>query len=90
MERAGDRSVLQEARLLQAAELPFEFCMNALRLHQGVAREAFAQRTGRRFEELCAPLREAEGLGLIERSEARLMPSETGRRYQNRLLELFL
>ncbi len=90
MARAGSAGAIQERRLLQTAELPFEFCMNALRLHRGVPRSMFAQRTGLHDAVLRRPLREALRLGLVETGGDRLMPSVAGCRHQNRLLELFL
>ena len=90
MAHAGTAAAIQERRLLSAAELPFEFCMNALRLHRGVPRSMFGQRTGLHDAVLARPLRDAGRLGLVVAGGDRLMPSAAGRRHQNRLLELFL
>lgn len=90
MEQAGSARAIQDTRVLRAEELPFEFCMNALRLHEGVPQAMFEQRTGRTLNELQQPLSEAARMGLMSPDRERLKPSEAGRRHQNRLLELFL
>lgn len=90
MERAGDAPALQEQRVLDAGELPFEFCMNALRLAEGFTRAQFESRTGLALDALDTPLARAKALGLMERDGDHLRPSEAGQRYQNRLFELFL
>ncbi|MGQ0528294.1 MAG: radical SAM family heme chaperone HemW [Panacagrimonas sp.] len=90
MQTAGTERVLQEQRDLQPHELPFEFCMNALRLHEGFTRAQFEARTGLDFHALEAPLREAARLALLSVDADRVQPTEAGRRYQNRLFELFL
>lgn len=87
---AGSSDAIQEQRDVFASELPFEFCMNALRLHQGFSRAQFEQRSGLSFAALGAPLEQARMRGLIESDELEVRPSELGRRYQNRLFELFL
>jgi oxygen-independent coproporphyrinogen-3 oxidase len=70
--------------------LPFEFMLNALRLAEGVPNALFEARTGMPLTVLQRPLQEALRLGLIDPDPTRLAPSAAGRRYQNRLLELFL
>lgn len=90
METAGTAAAIQEQRGLAAGELPFEFCMNALRLHEGFARAQFESRTGLAFTALDVPLVEAHRLGLITEERDAVRPSETGRRHQNRLFGLFL
>lgn len=90
MQTAGTAAAIQEQRVLAASELPFEFCMNALRLHRGFTREQFESRTGTSLETLQAALHEAAKRGLIEREGDRVRPSEAGRRHLNGLLTLFL
>lgn len=87
---AGSADAIQEQRDVFTSELPFEFGMNALRLHQGFTRAQFEQRSGLSFAALGAPLAKARSLGLIEGNDREVRPSEQGRRYQNRLIELFL
>lgn len=90
METAGSAAAVQEQRSLSPNELPFEFCMNALRLHEGFARAQFESRTGLGFSALAAPLAEARRLGLLTEAGEAVGPSEAGRRHQNRLFGLFL
>lgn len=90
MEAAGSAAAIQERRTLTPADLPFEFCMNALRLHDGFTRGQFEARTGLDFTTLAAPLSEAHRLGLLADSLDAVRPSEAGRRHQNRLFGLFL
>ena len=91
MEGAGTANAVQERRVLVVDELPFEFCMNALRLHEGFDAQQFTARTGASFTMLRPMLEEAMRLGLVEAPATQAVrPTEAGRRYQNRLFELFL
>ena len=90
METAGRVEAIQEQRALSAAELPFEFCMNALRLHRGFSRADYEARTGLAFATLDRPLAQAAALGLVTIDDFGVMPTELGRRHQNRLFEVFL
>ncbi|MFZ2854627.1 MAG: radical SAM family heme chaperone HemW [Rhodocyclaceae bacterium] len=73
-----------------AADLPFEFMMNALRLNQGFDAALFEQRTSLPLIGIESELREAERAGLITRHLQHIAPSDQGRRFLNRLLERFL
>ena len=81
---------VQERRNLGAAELPFEFMMNALRLNQGFPRRLFAERTGLPFEAAEAGLLKATRQGLVESDGEILRPTRQGRHFLNELLMLFL
>ena len=77
-------------RLLEAAELPFEFMMNALRLTEGVPAALFEQRTGlalTSIEEACAAARSA---GLLDNDAQVLRPTARGQLFLNDLLQHFL
>ena len=73
-----------------AAELPFEFMMNALRLNQGFDTALFEQRTSLPLLRIESELAQAEQDGLITRHLQHIAPSDQGRRFLNRLLERFL
>jgi oxygen-independent coproporphyrinogen-3 oxidase len=75
---------------VDAIDLPFEFMMNALRLNQGFAAPLFAARTALPLLSIEAQLRRAEDDGLLERRSGRIAPTPRGRRFLNRLLEIFL
>jgi len=73
-----------------AADLPFEFMINALRLIQGFDEQLFELRTSLPLLSIENELRQAEREGLIERQPQRIAPSDRGRRFLNQLLERFL
>ncbi|NTV11397.1 MAG: hypothetical protein HGA47_11570, partial [Zoogloea sp.] len=80
----------QERREVGADELPFEFMMNALRLTGGFPRRLFQDRTGLPLSVVESELVEARRRGLLEVEAETLRPTETGRRFLNDLLTLFL
>ncbi len=79
-----------ENREIPAAELPFEFMLNALRLVEGFPLSLFGERTGLPLFGIEAQLKQAESAGLIERDWQRIRPSARGRLFLNELLEQFL
>ena len=81
---------LQEESVVAAADLPFEFMMNALRLTQGFDPALYAERTAQPLLGIEAQLRAAEADGLLERRPGRIAPTLRGQRYLNRLLQDFL
>jgi oxygen-independent coproporphyrinogen-3 oxidase len=85
---AGD--AIDEAHDVPAAELPFEFMLNALRLVEGFPVALFAQRTGLAITTVERELAAAERAGLLERDHARIRPTAKGQRFLNDLLEPFL
>ena len=64
--------------------------MNALRLTEGFATEMFVERTGLPINSIQRQLDEAEQRQLITRDYQRIMPTLTGRRFLNDLLQIFL
>lgn len=90
LEGAGTAAAIQEDRRVAPEELPFEYAMNALRLNHGFDVRDFTAATGLPGSALEAPLLEGERLGLVERRGARVMPTERGRAFLNRLTALFL
>ena len=81
---------VQERRNLGAAELPFEFMMNALRLNQGFPRRLFTERTGLPFEAAEPGLLKARQQGLVEIDGDIIRPTTRGRHFLTELLMLFL
>ncbi len=77
-------------RVVKASELPFEFMLNALRLVEGFPAELFEARCGLPLSLVQRGLAAAEGRGLIERTAARIRPTERGRHFLNDLVALFL
>ena len=89
LEHAGTAAAIQEDRAVGAAELPFEFLMNALRLNDGFAIADYRARTGLDWSQL-APARTARERGLLAEHDGRVRPTELGHRHLNGLLTLFL
>ena len=79
-----------EGSFIAAADLPFEFMLNALRLNEGFTVCDYRQRTGLEIEPLEAKLADARGRGLLERGEDGWRPTELGRRFLNDLQGSFL
>jgi oxygen-independent coproporphyrinogen-3 oxidase len=73
-----------------AADLPFEFMLNALRLNDGFALDDYQRRTGLALNTVEPTLRQAMGRGLIEPTEPGWRPTELGRRFLNDLQGSFL
>jgi oxygen-independent coproporphyrinogen-3 oxidase len=90
MERALAGAAAQTDQAVSAAEIPFEFMMNALRLNGGFPVSLFEERAGVPHVAVLPALDEAERRGLIERDHERIAPTELGRRFLNDLLEIFL
>lgn len=81
---------VEGTKKLTKQELPFEFMLNALRLHQPVPIIWLKQRCGIAFTEILAPLQKARALGLLDWDEHYLRTTQQGKRYLNDLLQLFL
>ncbi len=85
-----DAPCLAKQRVIQTDELPLEFMMNALRLHQGVESALFEVATGVSLQQIQPQLDQARQRGLLEPALDRLAPTLQGRRFLNDLLELFV
>ena len=90
MERALQGKPVQEEHDVPAADLPFEFMMNALRLVEGFPVQMFQERIGLPIGTVAKQLERAESAGLIERDPERIAPTLRGQRFLNELLQLFL
>jgi putative oxygen-independent coproporphyrinogen III oxidase len=90
LQAAGAAAALQEDKLVAAAELPFEYAMNALRLNQGFALPEFERRTGLGAAALAPALARARQKGLIEEQGDQVRASAFGRAHLNALLREFL
>jgi putative oxygen-independent coproporphyrinogen III oxidase len=88
--RALQGSAVDERSRVAAADLPFEFMMNGLRLTEGITLEDFQARTGLPAGTVEPALALAQERGLIDRREERVRPTLRGRRFLNDLLQLFL
>ncbi|BBJ00376.1 coproporphyrinogen III oxidase [Ferrigenium kumadai] len=81
---------VQEEHEVAAADLGFEFMMNALRLNEGFDSALFQERTSLPLLTIRRELDEAERRGLLVRDQQRIAPTELGRRFLNDLLQIFL
>jgi len=90
MDRALEGRPVQEQHDIAAADLPFEFMMNAARLIQGFPARLFQERTGLPMALAWKQLDSAAALGLIERDREHIVPTLRGQRFLNDLLQLFL
>ena len=83
------QAVSQRDRV-SAADLPFEFMLNALRLVDGVDQSVFEDRTGLSILAIQVPIKKALDKGLLVDSIDRFKASELGLRFLNDLQEMFL
>ena len=83
-------NALIESKEISAADLPFEFMLNTLRLTDGVATNTFAERTGLPLSSISKGLDEASKKGLLDLDPTVLKGTPQGLRYLNNLQELFL
>ena len=90
MEQALQGQAVASEQDVPAADLPFEFMLNALRLREGFDLARFSERTGLPLQRLNAALAEAERRGWIERDATGLRPTERGFDFLSDLQALFL
>ena len=82
---------IEEVREVTTREIPFEFCLNALRLVEGFDARLFEERTGLQWASMEQSLVAAESKGLLVCSGARSWaPTALGQRFLNDLQVLFL
>lgn len=87
---AQENNFLVEEKSILAKDLPFEFMLNALRLHQTIPFELFQQRTGLAFSNIEVLLRQAQQQGLLIYDALAMETTELGKRFYNNLLTLFM
>ncbi len=90
LENVANGNPVQESNEVAAADLPFEFLMNALRLADGFHPSLFEARTAQPLGRILPQLKAAERDGLLEVGPEKIAPTLHGRRFLNVLLERFL
>jgi putative oxygen-independent coproporphyrinogen III oxidase len=85
----GNRTI-EHAHMVKAADLPFEFMLNALRLTDGVPASMFAERTGLPLAVIAHELEQATERGLLDPDPTRIRATPLGTRFLNDLLAMFL
>ena len=88
--KAGTAAAIGGDDFLDAARLPFDFMLNALRLNAGVPIAMFEARTGLARATIAERLALAQARGWIEADAERLQPTELGLRFANDAIALFL
>ena len=83
-------ATIGESAFIAAADLPFEFMLNALRLNEGFMECDYRQRTGLDIESVRVKLAQARGRGLLEGGDGGWRPTLLGRRFLNDLQASFL
>jgi oxygen-independent coproporphyrinogen-3 oxidase len=73
-----------------AADLPFEFMLNALRLREGFPSAWFSERTGLPITVVESALQQGQAQGWLERDFSHIRPTEKGFDFLSNLQELFL
>ncbi len=81
---------LEQCATIPAAEIPFEFMLNALRLIDGVPRNWFAQRSGLNDATITGRVADAIARGWMSDDPTRLQATPFGQRFLNDLIALFL
>jgi oxygen-independent coproporphyrinogen-3 oxidase len=88
-ERPADR--LAEHRVVPAADLAFEFCLNVLRLQGGFDAVSFESCTGQPWAAIAGAVAAAQSRGLLAPGAGgRWAPTELGQRFLNDLQAMFL
>ena len=90
MEAVSRGEPLQEDHAVSHNDLAFEFMMNALRLNDGFDRDLFTERTSLPLLAIRRELDEAEKRVLLFQDIKKIAPTESGRRFLNDLLQIFL
>ncbi|WP_180103217.1 radical SAM family heme chaperone HemW [Acinetobacter sp. YH12126] len=75
---------------IEAADMPFEFMMNALRLNHGVEAKLYSERTGESLEPIAELLLSLQKRKLMVNDPTRLSCTEQGHIFLNSVLEEFL
>ena len=76
--------------VVDAAELPFEYMLNALRLIDGAPLAEFTARTGLALQAIATALAEAQRRGWLRDDPKRLQTTALGQRFLNDVIGLFL
>ncbi len=90
LDAAASSARIGSEQHIGAADLPFEFMLNALRLLEGSTLSTFEARTGLPRSALDTAFAKAEARGWLETDGERFRASALGQQFQNDLIGLFL
>ncbi|MDR2871794.1 MAG: radical SAM family heme chaperone HemW [Xanthomonadaceae bacterium] len=86
---AGKEKGIHSDEYVATMDRPFEFMLNALRLHEGFDLRHFEQRTGVSRSAIAPALAVAYARGWLTTAEERVAPTEHGLRFANDVIGLF-
>ncbi len=78
------------SQVVRAAELPFEFMMNALRLVEGFSTALYEQRTGLDWQAIAENMSRLQARGLVEQQGDTWRATQRGARFLNDMLLEFI
>ena len=90
LDAAGGPARIGGEQPVAAAELPFEYMLNALRLIDGVSMDDFAERTGLPAARIATALARARAQGWLQEGRQRLRTTPLGQRFLNDVIAGFL
>ena len=90
IEAAERGQAVSNAQVIEAAERPFEFMLNGLRLIDGVSLRTFHERTGVNAAVLEPALRTAISRGLLQQQDLQVKPTAKGLDFLSDLQSIFL
>jgi len=90
LQRVREGRPVSNEQTVAAAELPFEFALNALRLREGFDLALFTERTGQPAALLAGPIERARARGLVEADATRVWPTARGFDFLSDLQAMFL
>ena len=90
MAAAGTDQAIGGDDRIAPGQRPFEYMLNALRLHEGFALADFEVRTGLPRARIAAALEQARANGWLQVDDIRVAPTALGRRFANDVISLFL
>lgn len=90
LEHAGTPRAIGGDDAIEAAHVPFEFMLNALRLNRGFSLAQFSATTGLDATVVDAQVAAACARGWLVRSGERVQTTEFGRRFLNDVIGAFL
>lgn len=88
--RAAANAAFGSVEPVAPSALPFEFALNALRLHAGFSLDRFASRTGLATDAIARPIARGVARGWLVRDGNHIVPTALGRRFANDVLQLFM
>ena len=90
IQQALSGAAVSNEQVVTAAELPFEYMLNALRLKDGFSLQQFSERTGLRSDVLGTALAQAQAKGLVDIDGLQVRASARGFDFLSDLQALFL